>query len=68
MPDLDDISDAIAQAADDGIASVTVDGQTTVTKSIDEQIKAAQFVARETAKDKPGIGLRFFKLVPPGGG
>lgn len=67
MPDLDDISDAIGDTAT-GPKSVTVGGQTVVQQSVDEQIKAAQFVGAQEAKSKPHFGLRFCKLVPPGGG
>ena len=68
MPDVDDINDAIATAAEAGIQSVSVDGQTVVQKSVAEQIAAAQFVAQQAAKSKPHFGVRFAKLVPPGCG
>ena len=70
MPDASDIADAIAENADTGIKSVTVDGNTTTKISVDEQIKAAQYAAGQaTASAAPGhFGLRFSQLVPPGCG
>lgn len=67
MPDADDIADAIAENAT-GPKSMSVDGQSVTQHSIDDQIKAANHVAGQTAASKPHFGLRFTKLIPPGGG
>lgn len=68
MADIDDINDTIANTAADGIANVTVAGQSTTVLSIDEQIKAANHVASQTAAGTAKFGLRFTRLVPPGCG
>lgn len=72
MPDASDITDTIAQTGSDGIASSSVgpSQQTTTVLSIDEQIKAANYVASQAAASSGGakFGLRFSKLVPPGCG
>jgi hypothetical protein len=36
--------------------------------SVDEQIKAAKYLAGRAAVAQNHFGLRFVKLVPPGGG
>jgi hypothetical protein len=51
-----------------GPASVTVGGQTVTQKSIDELIKADQYLAAKNAASQPHFGLRFTKLIPPGAG
>lgn len=35
--------------------------------SLREQIEADQYLASKTAASKKGLGIRNFKLVPPGG-
>lgn len=49
---------------------VTVDGQTITRRSIDELIKADQYLAGKeaVANKNPFFGLRMRKIVPPGGG
>lgn len=68
MPDIDDINDRITQTAADGIASATVGNESITSLSIDEQIKAANHVASQSAAGSAKFGLRFSKLVPPGCG
>lgn len=68
MPDIDDINAQIIATASDGIASATVGNQTTTVLSIDEQIKAANHTAAQSASGKGHFGLRFTTLVPPGCG
>ena len=67
MPDADDIRDAIAENA---VApqSVSVDGTNVTAKPLQDQIKAANFVAGQSAASKPHFGLRFTLMVPPGCG
>ena len=69
MPDAGDIADDIASSALKP-QSATVDGNTVNQMSIGDKIKAAQYTAgQETAAAAPGhFGLRFSKLIPPGGG
>ena len=62
------IQTSIAESAADGIASAAADGVTTTVMSIDERIKAANYLAAQNAAGKNHFGLRFTKLVPPGGG
>lgn len=66
MPDADDIKDAIAQSATDGIKRVRGDEGEVEQLSIPDQIAAAKFVAQGTAASKPARGIRFSKIVPPG--
>lgn len=67
MPDASDITDTIAQTAADGIANVQIGQESTTVLSIDEQIKAANYVAAQAATPK-SFGLRFSRLIPPGCG
>lgn len=66
MPTSDDIKDAIAQSAVDGIKRVRGDEGEVEQLSIDDQIKAAKFVSQGTAASNPSRGIRFSKIVPPG--
>jgi len=69
MPDAGDIADDIAESALKP-QSALVDGNSVNQVSIGDKIKAAQYAAgQETAAAAvPGFGLRFTRLVPPGGG
>ena len=62
------IQQAIEEAAIDGIQSSSIDGMSATAMSIDDQIKAAKYLAGQQAAGQPHQGLRFIKLVPPGGG
>ena len=64
----DDINEAIEESAIAGIQSISVDGVQTQKMTLDEQIKAARYLASRTAAAQNHFGLRFVKLVPPGGG
>jgi hypothetical protein len=68
MATSDELKDAILTNATEGIASASVGGQTVQSMSIGDQIKAANFAAGQNAKDTKSFGLRFTKLIPPGGG
>jgi hypothetical protein len=49
--------------------TVTVDGQTIVRRTLKEQIEADQYLkANQAAGRGAPWGLRFAKIVPPGGG
>jgi hypothetical protein len=72
MPDQADV-DAITDSITDGAQqplSATVDGNSATQQSIDDKIKAAQYAAGQVAAGAGNghFGLRFSKLIPPGGG
>jgi len=62
------IQSAIATSATAGIASASNDSGSVQKMSIDDQIKAANYLAGKSAASKPHHGLRFTKCIPPGGG
>lgn len=62
------IQTAIATNAQSGIASASNDSGSVTKLSIDEQIKAANYLAGVNAGSKSHFGLRFTKCIPPGGG
>ncbi len=62
------IQSAISTNAKSGIASASNDSGSVTKMSIDEQIKAANYLAGKTASTKGNLGLRFSRIVPPGGG
>lgn len=62
------IQTAIATNAQSGIASASNDSGSVTKMSIDEQIKAANYLAGATAGVKGNLGLRFSKIIPPGAG
>ena len=51
-----------------GPKRVTVAGETVEQHSIDDQIKALDYLAGEEAAKHPHFGLRFTKLILPGTG
>jgi hypothetical protein len=62
------IAEGIEQDAIDGVQQFSVDGVSGTVMSIDDRIKAAKYLASQTAAARNHQGLRFVKLVPPGGG
>lgn len=66
--EVDQIKDAIVEGATEAIQSASNDSGSMTRMTIDDQIKAANYVASQTAKSKPHFGLRMTKLVPPGAG
>lgn len=64
--DLNSIDAAMVTAAIDGVASVTVGGQTVVSKSLDELRRLREMIVGElsSASGRPGIGLRFQQINP----
>lgn len=46
----------------------SVDGTSVVAQDVDSLIKADKYLAAKHAASAGRIGLRFFKLQPPGGG
>ncbi len=60
-----DLSVQIVDAAT-GPTSITVDGLTTSGPSVSELIAAANYLNGVVAARRPGRGLRFTQLRPPG--
>jgi hypothetical protein len=67
MPDADDINDQIAENA---LApkKTQVGNQSIEEYGIDELIKASNHVAAKNAGSVVGFGIRYAKMIPPGGG
>jgi hypothetical protein len=61
------VEEAIQQNAM-GPRRVQVADESVDQQSISEQIKAAQFLANQTAGQKAPWGIRFARIRPPGGG
>lgn len=51
-----------------GPASATFDGHSTTAQDIDQQIRADQHLAAQTAALQPHLGLQLVKLRSPGAG
>ncbi|MBX3404399.1 MAG: hypothetical protein KF699_13390 [Phycisphaeraceae bacterium] len=47
-------------------AKVSVDGQSVEQHSLKDQIEADRYLASKDAARKPGLGVKFAKIVPPG--
>ena len=62
------IAEAIADAARDGIARVSVDGTTTELYGADDWIKLADYKKADDAKATNHLGLAFRTLKPGGCG
>jgi hypothetical protein len=61
-PDLEQaIRDNAAQPA-----KASVDGQSVELHPLKDQIEADRYLASKDAARKPGLGVKFAKLVPPG--
>lgn len=61
-----DLAAAIAQAAAEP-TSYSRDGESMSQRSLSELIEADKYLASKRAAKKKGAGLRFFKMIPPGG-
>jgi len=66
--DLDNIDTAMVSFAVNGFASVTVGGQTTAIKSLDELIRLRKMIADQVTATGTHGGLRIRQLVPGGTG
>ena len=64
----DTIASQIEADAIAGVQRVIVDGLSVEAMSIDDRIKAARYLAQQRASARNHQGLRFTKLIPPGGG
>jgi hypothetical protein len=62
------IQSRIEQDAINGVQSVSVDGTSVSSMSIDDRIKAEQYLAQKAAKSKNHCGLTFRTLEPGGCG
>ena len=67
MPQPQTIDEAIDKAARSP-KRVQVGNQSVEQQSVDEQIKADQYLAAKQAATKKSMGLRFAKILPPGAG
>lgn len=47
-------------------AKASVDGQSVEQHSLKDQIEADRYLASKNAAKKPGLGIKFAKIVPPG--
>ncbi|XVJ59982.1 MAG: hypothetical protein HEQ23_11505 [Tepidisphaera sp.] len=47
-------------------AKASVDGQSVEQHPLKDQIEADRYLASKEAARKPGLGIRFAKIVPPG--
>ncbi|MCW5777731.1 MAG: hypothetical protein KIS87_14945 [Phycisphaeraceae bacterium] len=47
-------------------AKASVDGQSVDQHSLKDQIEADRYLASKDAARKPGLGVKFAKIVPPG--
>jgi len=66
--DRDAVVAAMVRFATDGIATVSVGGETVTAKSLDELNRLLQVINSDLAADQEHFGIRLTKLVPPGTG
>ena len=68
MPDpspTSDLEQAIRENASQP-AKASVDGQSVEQHPLKDQIEADRYLASKDATRKPGLGIKFAKIVPPG--
>jgi hypothetical protein len=68
MPDpspTSDLEQAIRENASQP-AKASVDGQSVEQQPLKDQLEAVRFFASKDAARKPGLGIKFAKIVPPG--
>lgn len=63
-----DLSQQIQDAATAGVQSATVDGNTTVAMSVQDQIAADRYLASKSTVTNRRRGFRMSKLIPPSAG
>lgn len=66
--DRDNVKAAMVTLVTDGIATVTVGGQTVTVKTIDDAERLLKMINADLASDQTHFGLRMVTLVPPGAG
>lgn len=64
-PDPPNDADALREAARQP-AKASVDGQSVEQHPLKDQIEADRYLASKDAARKPGLGIKFAKIVPPG--
>jgi hypothetical protein len=64
-PDPPNDADALREAARQP-AKASVDGQSVEQHPLKDQIEADRYLASKAAARKPGLGIKFAKIVPPG--
>ena len=47
-------------------AKASVDGQSVEQHPLKDQLEVVRFLASKDAAKKPGLGIKFAKIVPPG--
>jgi len=47
-------------------AKASVDGQSVEQQPLKDQLEVVRFFASKDAAKKPGLGIKFAKIVPPG--
>jgi hypothetical protein len=57
--------EALREAANQP-AKVSVDGQSVEQHPLKDRIEADRYFASKDAAKKPGLGIKFAKIVPPG--
>ena len=66
--DRDTIKAAILTAIVEGVASVSIGGQSVQTYSLDQLRKMLEMIQADLATSGNSMGWKIRKLVPPGGG
>lgn len=66
--DRDAIKAALITAAVEGIASVSIAGQSVQTYTLDQLRKILEMVQAELAVPETGFGMRMVKTIPPSPG
>lgn len=64
----DDLEQQLIEDAVEGVRSVTVDGLSVTKEPLKDRIEVADRAKRAQAAGANTMGLRFTRLVPPGGG
>jgi len=62
----DSSDDEVLRDAAKQPAKATVDGQSVEQHPLKDQIEADRYFASKNAGKKPGLGIKFAKIVPPG--
>ena len=66
MPDpAPNLDQAIRESASQP-AKASVDGQSVEQHPLKDQLEVVRFLASKDAARKPGLGIKFAKIVPPG--
>lgn len=66
--DRDAIKTALITAATEGIASVSISGQSVQAYTLDQLLKLLQVVQSDLADSSTGFGMRRVKTIPPEAG